>query len=931
MAGLWSLILSETSINLVKNPVFGNGTTDWGTTNGTLATNTTASNLLFGTTAGYYSGAALPANSGAQTALDGVASATIGYVSAWVKGTVPAKFGVFDGVWVYSSGVTTLETGPNGYTRYGASFSAADMSGVTQVGCFFAGTVAAYLGGVQCEQSSTYTTQITGELGPGYVWNGTEHASSSTRYVLDEAGRTVWGGSIVDVDDRVNVVCEGTVGAGLLPLEVEKVALAGEVKNLFVGQGLQPRDIQLALVVNAATFAEAHTRRATLLAKLAYGREVWVRYNGANSPLEVKAAAAGSFDMDLGRSRMGRRAVLQFTALDPRFRLIGPERTTLTLSAAPSSSAARRRTDKDGWGAMDSGLFAAPRRAIQGPDGTVYIGTGASGGTAKVQKWTGTTWTEVASFTGSITAGPTITDLVIVNNSAVTNGLYVFGDFTAVNGNSSVGWAFINLTTGAVSALVAAAVGGIPRCALFEPVYNRLFIAGDFASWAGVANSSYVMYYDYNAPGYVSLGSARPSAAVYCMVADAQGNVVLGGDFTNTFPLANMSATTATLATGGANANTAQWNYRVVARDSAGGLTTGVDSATLTGTTTQGSATISWSAVAGAAGYRLYVYENSYSRRTSNVGSYWSAVVDLPANILSYYDDGTAYLAALREAEHTPPTGNTTGDYGARIVKFVGRDGTWERMAQRAGGFNGIVRCLALAGHGGTLVAGGSFTQADGATANRVAYTRGKRWLPLGASGMGSGQVNRVAYDRGRVWAVGSFTSADGDSLAALMARLDGFPTGGWTHTDAALANSSNQAYDILVSPHRVMVFDDTTYSSAAAGTSIAYTGTANLYPRFVVMGPGTLRSIRNGLTGARISLAYAVQTGERVVIDCEARRVTSTLRGDITYLVHPSSQLDAFYLAANQTQTIWVHMTGTTGASRVALEGYRALLTADV
>jgi hypothetical protein len=40
---------------------------------------------------------------------------------------------------------------------------------------------------------------------------------------------------------------------------------------------------------------------------------------------------------------------------------------------------------------------------------------------------------------------------------------------------------------------------------------------------------------------------------------------------------------------------------------------------------------------------------------------------------------------------------------------------------------------------------------------------------------------------------------------------------------------------------------------------------------------------------------------------------------------------LDAFYLAAGQTQTLYVHMTGTTGASSIVLEGYRALLTGDV
>jgi hypothetical protein len=685
---------------------------------------------------------------------------------------------------------------------------------------------------------------------------------------------------------------------------------------------------------NSTTFAQSHTRRATLLASLAYGREVWVRYNGANATLQIKAAVAGSFDMDLGKSRMGRRTVLQFTALDPRFSITGPERTALTLSSSPSSSYARRRTDKDGWGAMDSGAFAAFRRAVLAPDGKIYAGTVASGGTAKLQVWTRSAWDDVASFTGSITAGPYIAD--IVPNADGTK-LYVLGDYTTVNGVAGFGGvAEITLANYAAAKLGTGASGGTPLCGSYVRSLSRLYVGGLFATnMGGVANTSYFCYWD--GAAWQSVGTTRPTAGVYCMVQDNQESLTLGGDWTNTFAMGNMSATTATLATGGTKTGTVyQFYYRIVARDSAGGLTTGVSSSTLTATSTQGSATISWSAVTGAAGYRLFVYESSLgsTRRlaiTQNAAAAWSAVVDLPANILSYYDDGTMFLAALREDEHTPPTGNTTGDYGSRIVKYVTSSGTWERMAQKAGGFNDVVRTLALAGHGGTLIAGGSFTTADGGTANRVAYTRGKRWLPLGSTGMSSGQVNRVIYDKGRVWAVGSFASADGDTLAALLARLDGFPTGSWTHTDVALTNSSNNAYDVIAAPYRLMVFDDTTYSSAAGATSIAYTGTANLYPKFRVTGPGVLRSIRNGLTGARLNLNYTLFAGERVTIDCDQRRITSTLRGDITYLLHPSSQLDAFYLAAGQTQTLYTHMTGTTGASSVVLEGYRALLTGDV
>jgi hypothetical protein len=930
----WSVVVGETSTNLVKNPVFGGGTTGWTTVNGTLATNTTAANLLFGATAGYYSGTGLAANSGIVTLLDGTAGAVTGYVSAWVKGTAPAKFGVYDGAWVYSGTPTAIETGPNGYTRYGASFSAADMSGVTYIGVFWSGTVASYIGGVQCEQSSSYTTQIAGDLGPGYVWTATEHASSSVRYLLDPEGRTTWGGAIVALDDGASVSCEGMVGVGLLPVEVEKLAVAGEVQNLFVDHALTGRDIQLALFVNGASLAATHALRAAVLGRLPYGREVWLRYHAANATLQLKAALAGSFDPNLDATPFGQKTGLHFTALDPRFTLIGPERTTLTLSASPASSYVQARTDKDGWGNMDAGLWGPVTRLVRLPDGTLYLGTTSVGGTAKVQKWVNGGWADVMSLTGSLTGGPVVTDMVYVSNSLLPSYLYVLGDFTAVNGSSSTGLAGIDLTNGAVGAVGTAAAGGAPIAGRYDPVYDRLYIVGAFTSWSGVANTNYTVYFDFVALAWKSLGATRPLAGVYALTVDAQGNVVLGGAFTDTFPLANMSATTAALAAGGAKQETHQWYYRVVARDSAGGLTTGVDSSTLTATATSGSATVSWSVVTGATGYRLFVCEStlgSSRRLPGGAGSTWTAVVDLPAGTLSYYDDGTAYLAALRTAEHVPPTGNSTGDYGARIVKYVGATGAWERMAQKGGGFNGAVTTLAQAGHGGTLIAGGAFTQVDGVAVGRVAYTRGKRWLPLGSTGMADGQVNRLVYDKGRVWAAGSFTRADGDSLAALVARLDGFPTGGWTHTDVALTVTAKQLYGVLPLPYRLLLVGNTTYASAAGGTSVAYTGTANLYPRFHVTGPGVLRWIENGLTKARLVLNYTLQAGERLVIDCEQRTVTSTLRGDVTHRVHPSSHLDRWYLVAGQTQTVWVHMTGTTAASGAVLEGYRALLTGDV
>lgn len=934
MPQVWSLVVPEVSTNSAFDPVFGSGSAsaNWGTVNGSLAIDTTVGNVLFGPYCGYYSGASLPADSGAYCNTKSVPSATT-QVSAWVKGTTPTKVGVYVGAaWTLKT-AALLETLPSGHSRYGASFTAGEAATATRVGVFFSGTTAAYIVGIQAEQSSTYTTQTWGDAGPGYAWNGPANAATSTRYLLTPDGATVQGGAVQYIDDGTSVVCRGAAGPGLLPYEIVSQAVVGAPGNIYIDTTLKPREIVLTLAVVGTSLANVHATRLTLLQKMGVGREVTLRYHGANAVLECRAAVMESFDLP-GRRGWNGETKLSFMALDPRFALIYQELTSLTLSSSPSSSNGRQRNRLTGWAALSSGLNAAGRRLIQGPDGTIYCGTVSNAGTAKLQKWTGSAWTDIQSFTGSITAGPVIYDLV---PSLDWTKLYVLGDYTTVGGTAGHGGvAEITLSSGAAAKLGAGvSAGGAVYCGAMRSD-GRLYVGGAHTTMNSVANTGYFCYWSGSA--WTSVGTTRPSAAVWCMLCDAYDNLYLGGDFTATFPLGNMSSTTASAAVGGVigAAASGTW-WRVVGKDTAGNLTTGADSGTVTTTSTNASANVSWSALAGAAGYRLFCRHNGGSAVTSrNVavqgsggGEGWVAVCDLPATVLSFYDYGDQYMASLPLASHTPPSANTTGSYGSRIIKHTSA-GQWEQLAQSGGGFNGIVRSLAFAGHSGTLIAGGDFTTADGVTATRVAYNRGRRWLPLGVSGMND-TVWRVGYRDGAAWAAGKYTSADGNTAAACLARMDGFPSGGWAPLDVALTNAgSNQVYDFVLDDYDMFVVDDTSYSSAAGLTSVAYGGTAPYYPRLLVMGPGLLRTVENTLTGDRIVLNHTLQAGEQVVIDLADKSVTSTFYGDIGYKAHPSSQLEAWRLLPNATQVIAVHMTGTTGASKMYIQGRRVYATGD-
>jgi hypothetical protein len=72
------------------------------------------------------------------------------------------------------------------------------------------------------------------------------------------------------------------------------------------------------------------------------------------------------------------------------------------------------------------------------------------------------------------------------------------------------------------------------------------------------------------------------------------------------------------------------------------------------------------------------------------------------------------------------------------------------------------------------------------------------------------------------------------------------------------------------------------------------------------------------------------VQAGEQVIIDLAAKTVTSTFYGDIGYKVHPSSQLEGWRLLPYATQVVATHMTGTTAASKVYIQGRRVYATGD-
>jgi len=111
-----------------------------------------------------------------------------------------------------------------------------------------------------------------------------------------------------------------------------------------------------------------------------------------------------------------------------------------------------------------------------------------------------------------------------------------------------------------------------------------------------------------------------------------------------------------------------------------------------------------------------------------------------------------------------------------RVARWDGQ--SWSALGA---GLNGPVEALAI--WNGALVAGGDFTEAGGAAASRIARWNGSSWAPLG--GGTDGPVRALAVYDGRLVAAGSFASAgsvpasnlavwDGSAWSALGAGTDG-------------------------------------------------------------------------------------------------------------------------------------------------------------
>jgi hypothetical protein len=334
---------------------------------------------------------------------------------------------------------------------------------------------------------------------------------------------------------------------------------------------------------------------------------------------------------------------------------------------------------------------------------------------------------------------------------------------------------------------VADGCHGIVR-ALAIGAAGVVYVGGSF-TLCGNASANNIARFDITTLTWASLGSgvANGVSGVVLAIAISGSSVYVGGDFTQA---------------GGAPAN------RMARFDTA---------------------SQTWASLgSGAAnGVNNLVYALAISGSTVYVGGDLTQAGGALANRVARFDTGTQTWAslgngaangvdstvwALAVSGSTVYAGGSFTQAGGipanRIAKFDSVGQIWASLGSGAtNGVNNTV--LALAVSGTTVYAGGSFTEAGGATANRVARfdTSIQSWASFGTGPTNgvSSLVRALAVSGGTLYLSGDFTQAGG-SLANRVARFDS-NTETWASLGGGNANGlSGQAFALAVCGSAVCV-----------------------------------------------------------------------------------------------------------------------------
>lgn len=582
---VWSVVVPVARTNLVTNPSFETNTTSWTAIGGSIARTTTQQYH------GAYSLAITPTAATTDGARYDTVSLTSGTTYAYhakVRGVAGLKYklAIETTGGVELTSVTFTATGRWQLIAGYYTETSTTTRRVTARKAGHASTALFYLDGVQVEaiaSGETYSTYIDGDqlgLVPNqsptvYYWNGTPHASSSTRTAQTRAG-----GMVIPFS-KYKFLITAVIGLGLAAPQNVSTDYA-RIDGSYDDYTRKPsRQFTITGRFQGRTYAELRRNRSGLaqlfdrdlsgqdqrltLLRHVEDQDGRIVSSGVRLLAKYESGFGGSTD-----NMHAETVPLTFTLYMPNLTADGEDGDALNVQNAIAADAQSiiQRSAAGVWSAMGSGgSGGAALSIVEGLDRLIYVGGDFTqivgvANTNGIAVWNPQTASWAALGTGA--TGGLVYQLAMLPDGSIV----AVGTFTSMGGvantNKIARW-----NGSAWSSISSAFVGTDIRAAIVAPS-GVLYIAGLFTSVGGVAAANVTSYTPstttwaalstgiastgnalawgsgflyaaldgtgvsrWNGTAWSNIGTTTGgSAAPFALAVDAAFNLYAGGDFT---------------------------------------------------------------------------------------------------------------------------------------------------------------------------------------------------------------------------------------------------------------------------------------------------------------------------------------------------------------------------------------------------------------
>lgn len=541
------VLVPDDTINYIKNPAFRYATTGWTAVGAAISRTLTYARFNVASLQVVTNGAAI--HEGTYYRVSNIPN-TGGpvTVSAYVRGTGTVRIRVVDNPLGASIPSAAIALTLDSWTRIEVT-GAALAGGGNDVRLYVetdgpAKAITFYVDGAQMEMKPQAGSYCDGDQ-PGCRWNIVNHDSLSSRLASTRQGGkwVALAGPCRDVNQNIYVTQLG--GAGMAPMTNTLNSWAVAPGSYYQSTKINNRVITMAFhtkneLSKDKSRALLHGLRQQLIDifkmdKTAGGEAFLFEYSDTDAvrPLYIRlryeAGLEGDWDI---RNGFTESFPIRFVAVDP-FWMEDSQNVkqlnflnAMRLAGADALAGGYARVNGE-WSMIPANATVpnAFVSAIQGNNGTIYIG-GFDATTPKVlMKWDGTT------LTGLAPGGASVGIQIAAIAEDASGNLYVGGFFTTINGVAANRIAKYNVSTGVFSALGTGISSGSSTVnAIVIVPDGKVYVFGSFTQAGGVSRYN-IAYWDGN---WHTVGaSSGVNFSVICAALSAdKTKIYFGGNFT---------------------------------------------------------------------------------------------------------------------------------------------------------------------------------------------------------------------------------------------------------------------------------------------------------------------------------------------------------------------------------------------------------------